>query len=257
MNLIDTHTHLFLDEFKSDRTAVVKSAISSGVTKMLLPNISKKTTTDMLSLCDLFPNNCFPMLGLHPCYVEKKTLEHELDFIKKEIKKNKYIAIGETGIDLYWNNSNLELQKEAFKFHIDLAKKTNLPIVIHVRDSFKEVLKLVNEMNTKSLSGVFHCFSGTISQANQIIELGNFYLGVGGVLTFKNSKLKDVLCDVSLDNIVLETDSPYLSPTPLRGKRNESKNILQIANYLAEIKKTTLKEIAFHTTNNANKLFKI
>ena len=257
MNLIDTHSHLYSREFKEDITQVIKNSILAGVNKILLPNMSSKYTTKMLNLCTKFPKNCFPMMGLHPCYVKNNTYLSELKHMEDEIKKGGYIAVGEIGLDLYWDASTLEIQKKAFIHQIHIAKKFELPVVIHVRDSFKEAIKIVEDLNDEKLRGVFHCFTGNIKDAERIIKLENFYLGIGGVLTFKNSGLDKTIRKIDSRYLVLETDSPYLTPSPFRGKRNESKYLVNIANKLAETHNTSFEEITSITTANARKLFKI
>ena len=257
MYFIDTHTHLYLDEFKNDINKVIENAINNGVQKMFLPNINSKTTSSMIDLCKQYPENCFAMIGLHPCEVKKESLYDELDHIENRLAKHNFIGIGEIGIDLHWDKTTLEIQKEAFIKQIKIAKTHQLPIVIHVRNSFNETIEIVENLNDENLKGVFHCFTGNIQEAERIINLGNFYLGIGGVLTFKNSGLDKTIKIINLNNIMLETDSPYLSPTPLRGKRNESKNIVNIAQKLAEIKNISLEEVSEITTRNATDLFKI
>lgn len=257
MKFIDTHSHLYAKEFDSDRHAVVQKAIESGVEKILLPNISSKYTKRMLSLCQDYPNNCFPMMGLHPCDVNLENYETEIKHVKKELLTKKYIAVGEIGIDLHWDQSTIEIQKKAFSKQILLAKEYNLPIVIHVRNSFEETIKIVEKYNDDTLSGVFHCFTGNINEANRIICLKNFYIGVGGVLTFKNSNLYETISKIDETYLLLETDSPYLTPAPYRGTRNESKHIIEIAKKLAEIKNISLEKVSRFTNDNANRLFKI
>jgi TatD DNase family protein len=257
MNFVDTHTHLYLDEFKNDIDQVVKNAIECGVAKLLLPNIDSSTSDSMLNLCKNYPENCFPMMGIHPCSVKKDSIESEVQHIEKILSENKFIAIGEIGIDLYWDKTSLELQKEIFIHQIELAIKYELPIVIHVREAFNEAIQIVEKLNCDKLSGVFHCFTGNEDDANRIIALENFYLGVGGVLTFKNSGLDKVMKTIPLNKILLETDSPYLAPTPFRGKRNESKYLVNIAAKLAQIKDVEISKIKDFTTFNANKLFNI
>ena len=257
MNFIDTHTHLFASEFKDDIDIVVKNAINSGVSKMLLPNIDSSTTNNMLQLCNKYPQHCFPMIGLHPCSVKKDNIEKEILHVEEMLNKNKFIAIGEIGLDLYWDTSNLSYQKVAFESQIKLAKKYQLPIVIHVRDSFNEAIEIVEKLNNENLSGVFHCFTGNIQEAERIINLENFYLGIGGVVTFKNGGINKIINQISLDNIILETDSPYLTPTPFRGKRNESKYLVNIAQKMSEIYEIDINEIANKTSSNAINLFKI
>jgi TatD DNase family protein len=257
MKFIDTHTHLFASEFKDDIDIVVKNAINSGVSKMLLPNIDSSTTNNMLQLCNKYPQHCFPMIGLHPCSVKKDNIEKEILHIEEMLNKNKFIAIGEIGLDLYWDKSTLSYQKVAFESQIKLAKKYQLPIVIHVRDSFNEAIEIVEKLNNENLSGVFHCFTGNIQEAERIINLQNFYLGIGGVVTFKNGGINKIINQISLDNIILETDSPYLTPTPFRGKRNESKYLVNIAQKMSEIYEIDINEIANKTSSNAINLFKI
>ena len=255
MNFIDTHTHLFASEFDNDIDIVIKNALDYGISKMLLPNIDSTTTTKMLQLCYRHPNNCYPMIGLHPCSVKKDNLEKEISHVEQMLSQNKFIAVGEIGLDLYWDKSTLDLQKIAFESQIELAKKYKLPIAIHVRDSFDEAIEIVERLNDYNLSGVFHCFTGNLEQAQRIINLNNFYLGVGGVVTFKNGGINKIINQVSLNSIILETDSPYLSPTPFRGTRNETKYLINIANKMADLYNTDVGEIAKKTTKNAKDLF--
>jgi TatD DNase family protein len=257
MNFIDTHTHLFASEFNNDIDIVVQNAIDNGVSKMLLPNIDSTTTNNMLQLCNKYPQNCFPMIGLHPCSVKKDNIEKEILHVEEMLNKNNFIAIGEIGLDLYWDKSTLSYQKVAFESQIKLAKKYQLPHVIHVRDSFNEAIEIVERLNNENLSGVFHCFTGNIQEAERIINLENFYLGIGGVVTFKNGGINNIINQISLDNIILETDSPYLTPTPFRGKRNESKFLVNIAQKMSEIYEIDINEIANKTSSNAKNLFKI
>ena len=224
---------------------------------MLLPNIDSSTTNNMLQLCNKYPQHCFPMIGLHPCSVKKDNIEKEILHVEEMLNKNKFIAIGEIGLDLYWDKSTLSFQKVAFELQIKLAKKHQLPIVIHVRDSFNEAIEIVEKLNNENLSGVFHCFTGNIQEAERIINLENFYLGIGGVVTFKNGGINKIINQISLDNIILETDSPYLTPTPFRGKRNESKYLVNIAQKMSEIYEIDINEIANKTSSNAINLFKI
>jgi TatD DNase family protein len=257
MNFIDTHTHLFASEFNDDIDIVVQNALDNGVSKMLLPNIDSTTTKNMLQLCNKYPQHCFPMIGLHPCSVKKDNIEKEILHVEEMLNKNNFIAIGEIGLDLYWDTSNLSYQKVAFESQIKLAKKYQLPIVIHVRDSFNEAIEIVEKLNNENLSGVFHCFTGNIQEAERIINLENFYLGIGGVVTFKNGGINKIINQISLDNIILETDSPYLTPAPFRGKRNESKFLVNIAQKMSEIYEIDINEIANKTSSNAINLFKI
>jgi len=255
MKLIDTHTHLYLEQFEEDRAEVVQRAIDQGVDKMLLPNIDQESLNGLWDLCEKYPENFFPMVGLHPTSV-KEDYQQELKNVEKELHDRKYIAIGEIGIDLYWDKSFVNEQKEALLFQFDLAIKYDLPVVIHSRDSFAEIMEVIDEFNNPALRGLFHCFTGTEEEANMIISKG-FLLGLGGVLTFKNSGLGDQIKNIDLKNIVLETDSPYLTPAPYRGKRNESAYVYYVAEKLAEIHNKSIHEIAEITTSNAQKLFKI
>lgn len=254
MTFTDTHTHLYLDQFNKDRDEVIKSAIDKGTEYMLLPNIDNGTTDKMLEVCGRYPDNCYPMMGLHPTSVKGNYLE-ELRHVEEQLQKNKFIAIGEIGIDLYWDKTFLEQQKQALMFQSDLALQYDLPIVIHQRDSYSEIMKVFDEINEPELRGVFHCFTGNLKQAREIIDMG-FMLGIGGVLTFKNSGLADVIKDISLEHILLETDAPFLAPHPYRGKRNESAYIRLIARKIADIKNMEIEEVATATTENAVKLFK-
>ena len=255
MQFIDTHSHLYSSQFDEDRTQAINEAISAGVSTILLPNISSEYTKGMLKLCDEFPENCFPMMGLHPCDVNEDNIDAELLHVEQELAKGKYIAVGEIGLDLYWDKTKLEIQKKAFIHQIELAKKHKLPIAIHVRDSFTEAIEIVEKLNDENLRGVFHCFTGSVEDAQRVINLGNFYLGIGGVLTFKNSGLDKTIVDIELQHLILETDAPYLAPTPFRGKRNESKYIVNIAEKLAEVQQIEIEDVAKITTLNAKKLF--
>lgn len=256
MHLIDTHTHLFAQQFDQDRSEVIHRALEKGVKQMLLPNINSSSIQPMLNLCAEFPNNCFPMIGLHPCDMKTNYLE-ELEIIEEWLQNEKFVAVGEIGIDLYWDVSTLSIQEDAFRKQVELAKKYKLPVAIHVRDSFDEVLTIIDELNDDNLSGVFHCFTGNEAQANHIINYGGFKLGIGGLVTFKNSNLNNTLKTISIKYLILETDSPYLAPTPYRGKRNESSYLILVAEKLAEIYGKSLEEVAHITTQNAKELFKI
>ncbi|RLD75359.1 MAG: hydrolase TatD [Bacteroidetes bacterium] len=255
MILIDTHTHLYLEEFDEDRTQVVENTIEHNIRYMLLPNINSSSIDGMLRLCGEFPENCFPMMGLHPTYV-KGNYEEELAIVDEWLEKGKFYGIGETGIDLYWDKTFFNEQKIAFSHQIELAKKYKLPIVIHSRDSFDETYPILEDLNTPDLKGVFHCFTGSVEQAEKIIALG-LKLGIGGVLTFKNSGLDKVIEQIDLEHIILETDSPYLTPVPFRGKRNQSLYINYIAEKLAIIKNTSKERVAEITSQNAIQLFNL
>ncbi|MEJ6680504.1 MAG: TatD family hydrolase [Flavobacteriales bacterium] len=255
MDFIDTHTHLFSSKFEGDNEAAVKRAIESGVSKMFLPNIDMESITPMLDLAAAFPKNCFPTIGLHPCDV-KEDYKTVLTNMKALISKHKFYAIGETGLDLYWDKESLPLQIESLKIQIGWAKELDLPIIIHARDSYEELFEIFDELNDEKLTGVFHCFTGSQEQAEHIIAYGGFSLGVGGVITFKNSGLASTIMNIDLCHLVLETDSPYLSPHPNRGKRNESSYLHHIATKLAEVTGNTIEEISEVTTKNAMKLYK-
>ena len=255
MKLIDTHTHLYLEQFDADRDIVVQRALDQGVDKMLLPNIDKDSIDVLWELCNKYPENFYPMAGLHPTSV-KEDYQEQLQIVEDELAKRKYIAVGEIGIDLYWDKTFQKEQKEALLFQFDLAIKYKLPVVIHSRDSFDEIMQVIEEFNNPELRGIFHCFTGTESEANKIIDKG-FLLGLGGVLTFKNSKLREEIKNIPLKKIVLETDAPYLTPAPYRGKRNESAYVYYVAKTLAEVHNMKMHEIAEITTANAQNLFNI
>jgi len=252
---IDSHTHLFSSQFDNDRHQVVQKAIEQGVEKMLLPNINSKTIEAVHQLCQDFPQHCFPMIGLHPCDI-KNDYEEELKIIKSHLDKGKYVAIGEIGIDLYWDIGTLEIQKKAFRQQLKWAKEYDLPVAIHIRKSFDTIFEVLEEVNDQNLRGVFHCFTGSKEQGQKAIEMG-FMLGIGGVVTFKNSGLDKVLKELPLEKLLLETDSPYLAPTPYRGQRNESSFITIVAQKLAEIYEVNLEEVAIKTTHNAKTLFNL
>lgn len=256
MYFIDTHTHLYSTEFDTDRTEVVENAIKAGVKTLLLPNIDVASIEPMYSLCAEFPQNCFPMMGLHPGYVNENW-ENDLAQIKQALFEKKNYAVGEIGMDLYWDKTFIEEQKKAFRIQIEWAKELNLPIVIHAREAFDEIFEILDELNDATLTGVFHCFTGTLEQAHKIQSYGGFYLGIGGVLTYKKSELPTVLEEIPLEQIVLETDAPYLPPTPHRGKRNESQFLLHVAEKVAEVKNCSLMEVARITSENAEKLFQL
>ena len=256
MIFIDTHTHLFSPSFNEDRTDAVQRAINAGVDKLLLPNIDIDSISAMYDLCNQFPNNCFPMMGLHPGSVDENW-ERNLEVIKEHLFTRNNLAVGEIGMDLYWDKTFQDAQAQAFRQQISWAKELKLPIIIHAREAFEEIFDIVDELNDDNLRGIFHCFTGTIEQARKIQEYGGFMLGLGGVLTYKKSGLDEVVKDIPIDMIVLETDSPYLPPTPHRGKRNESAYLIHIAEKLAEIKQMKLTEVADLTTANARQMFNL
>ncbi len=254
MQFIDTHAHLYLDKFEADIDQVISNAIESGVTKMYLPNIDSSTVASMNNLVAKYPQNCYPMIGLHPSDV-KENFEEELAIVKEEAEKGKYIAIGEIGIDLYWDKTFLKQQQDAFAFQIELAKTHGLPIAIHARDSFDEIFEVLDQHNDDSLTGVLHCFTGNLEQAQRVINYGGFKLGIGGVATFKNGGLDKVIPHIDLAHLVLETDAPFLAPTPYRGKRNESQYIPIVADKIAQMKGIKIEKVAAATTQNALELF--
>ena len=251
--MIDTHTHLYLDHFKDDIDDVVQRAISVGVEKFYLPSISSKYNKSMHDLESKFPDRVFCMIGLHPCYVDKN-FELEIEFVKEQIKLRSYKAIGEIGIDLFHEKKYLKQQIIAFEEQIKLALEYDLPIVIHSRESFDEIFEVLKKYKSDKLRGIFHCFTGNEDQAKKIIDL-NFFLGIGGVVTFKNGKISEFLSSIPLDRIVLETDSPYLAPAPYRGKRNESSYLSIIASKLSEIYNLDVSEISRITQQSSNEIF--
>lgn len=255
MTLIDTHTHLYEEQFEADRTEMIQRAIDNGVSKMIIPNVDATTIKGMMDLVKQFPEHIFPMMGLHPCYVKPETYKAELEIIKSNLDKGEFVAVGEIGIDLYWDKTTLDIQKEAFELQCDWAIEKSLPVAIHSRDSTHILIELLKKMKDKP-HGVFHCFTGSLEEANEIIKLG-FYLGIGGVLTYKNTQLRDTLKHIPLDKIVLETDAPYLPPVPHRGKRNESAYTKLVAETLCTVYEKGLDEIAVVTTQNATNLFGI
>lgn len=252
---VDTHTHLYLPEFDNDQDQVIQQAIDVGVNKMFFPNIDTISLPKVLTVCNNFSKNCFPLIGLHPCSV-KKDFEKEISILEDKLRKNKFYGIGEIGIDLYWDNTFLKEQIVAFKYQLELAIKYNLPAIIHIRESFDEVFHVIEEINNHSLFGIFHCFSGNYFQAEKAIKLG-FKLGIGGVITYNNSQLPNVIKKIDLKHLVLETDSPYLTPVPYRGKRNQSSYIPIIGKKISELKNIPIVDVAKTTSNNAMTLFDI
>lgn len=255
MVLTDTHTHLYSEEFSGDRAEMIKRALDKGVSRFFIPAIDSGYVQGMYELEKQYPENVFLMMGLHPCYV-KENYEEELACVEREFAKRKFFAVGEIGIDLYWDKTTLDIQKIAFKRQIQLAKKYKLPIVIHCRESFDEIFEVLESEKGDDLFGIFHCFTGTYEQALQAISY-NMKLGIGGVVTFKNGKIDQFLHQIDLKHIVLETDSPYLAPTPYRGKRNESSYISLVAEKLALVYETDVHEIARITTENSKSVFGI
>ena len=255
MILTDTHTHLYAEEFLSDRSQSIQQAIDAGISRMFMPNIDVKSIQPMLDVAWSFPQHCFPMMGLHPCSVDEY-VEENLFQIQKWFKKRKFYAVGEIGLDYYWSLDFKDQQIAAFKKQLQWAIQFDLPVVIHSRNANDDIISIITQMKHPKLRGIFHCFSGNAEQAKQITDLG-FYLGIGGVLTFKNAGLDKAIEAVSLEQMVLETDSPYLAPVPHRGKRNESLYIEIIARKLAELKNVSLETVAQITTENSKKIFGI
>ncbi len=251
--MIDTHAHIYLEHFTEDIDEVINRALESGIEKILLPNIDSTTIDQMLELEVKYPNICFPMMGLHPCSV-KEDFETELQLVEDWLNKRSFLAVGEMGTDLYWDKTFWEQQKEAFHFQCEQGLKHDLPIVIHCRETIDETISLVSSYKGKGLKGVFHCFTGSIEQGKQITDLG-FYLGIGGVSTFKNGGMDKVIPHLDQTKIILETDSPYLTPTPHRGKRNEPAYVSLVKNKVAEYLDSTAEAIEKLTTANANALF--
>lgn len=256
MILTDTHTHLYYETNANEQKAMMQRCLDKQITRLFLPNVDAESVPMVAAFVQNYPQNCFPMLGLHPCSVTKNW-EAELENIKvPRNQKQKIYAIGEIGIDLYWAQDLLTEQQQAFRTQIRWAKEASLPIVIHCRNAFDEVYAILKEEHDDKLRGIFHCFSGDLQQANQIIELG-FYLGIGGVVTYKNAGLDKVVQQISLKHLVLETDSPYLPPVPFRGKPNESAYLTYIAQKVADLHQQPVAMIAETTTFNAKKIFGI
>ncbi len=254
MELTDTHTHLYAEEFDRDRESLINKAIANGIKKYYLPNIDSASIAPMLALEEKYPEHCFAMMGLHPCHVNA-SVETELNTVREWLEKRKFAGVGEIGLDLYWDKTFLEEQKMAFRKQIDWALEFNYGISIHCREAFDPIYEILSSYKTLPRS-IFHCFSGTVEQAHKIVALGNFKLGIGGVLTFKNSGLDQVVSEIDLEHLVLETDAPYLAPVPFRGKRNEPVYLLEIAKKLALLKNISIEEVAEVSSKNAEYIFK-
>ncbi len=255
MQIIDTHTHLYLKQFNEDIDEVIKRAINIGVEKFIFPAIDSSYSKQMHDLQNKYSKNIYLMSGLHPVSV-KENYKDELALVVKSLKDHNYVAVGEIGIDLYWDKTFLKQQQDAFEFQIRLAISNDLPIVIHCREGFDEIFEILDAEKCEKLRGVFHCFTGTLDQAKRAINLG-FKLGIGGVVTFKNGGIDKFINQISINNIVLETDSPYLSPVPFRGKRNESSYIKYVLSKLSDLYQISEKELAKLTTENSKKIFRI
>jgi TatD DNase family protein len=250
---IDTHAHIYSDEFKADQAEMLQRCWEQGIGKIYMPNVDHRSIDSMMEVEARHPGKCLAMMGLHPCSV-KKDFERELYLVEEWLSKRKFLAVGEIGTDLYWDKTFWDQQKEAFNIQAGWAKKYNLPIVIHCRESIDQTIELVEQLQDGKLTGVFHCFSGNAEQAKRIIKL-NFYLGIGGVATFKNGGMDKVLPEISLEHVVLETDSPYLAPVPYRGKRNEPSYIPLVAEKISALKNEKMEQVQVITTKNALKLF--
>jgi TatD DNase family protein len=255
MQLIDTHTHLYLPEFEQDINQVIQNAVDHQVLKFLLPNVDRSTIDPMLKLVNEYPDYCYPMMGLHPTSVDED-YENEMEAVESWLSKKQFCALGEIGIDLYWDKTYQHQQEEVFRRQLQLARKYNLPVVIHARESFDEIFKIVEDERGEALTGVFHAFTGNKEQADQIINWG-FKIGIGGIVTFKNAGLDKVVRNIDINHMVLETDSPYLAPVPKRGKRNESAYVKHIAEKVAVLKEIPVEEVARITTENAQQLFRL
>nr|WP_294904170.1 TatD family hydrolase [uncultured Lacibacter sp.] len=253
MQIIDTHTHLYLEEFQADMNEVLTRARAEGVTRFYLPNVDSSSIPDLLNLEEQYPGECVAMMGLHPCYV-KENAEDELKLVEEWLKKRPFAAVGEIGLDYYWDKTFVAEQKDAFRKQMNWALELNLPIVIHSRDSMRDCIDIVKEHQNGKLRGIFHCFGGSLEEAKQIMDLG-FLMGIGGVVTYKKSGLTEVLPHIPLEYLVVETDAPYLSPVPFRGKRNEPSYLKYIVEKMAEAMNISKEEIAKQTTLNAQKLF--
>lgn len=254
MILVDTHTHLYVNEFDNDRNGVIDRAIEKDVQHFFLPNIDHNSVDSQAKLCDERPGNMFPMIGLHPTSVTGE-YERQINDILENMKERKYYGIGEIGLDLYWDKTFETEQRKAFRLQCKKAIELNLPVSIHMRNSYNALMEELKKLNDTRLRGIFHCFTGTEEQAREVLDHG-FYLGIGGVLTFKNSRLDKEIQDIPLENLVLETDSPYLAPHPYRGKRNESSYLRLIARKLADVKGISIEEVAEKTTQNAGNIFR-
>ncbi len=255
MILTDTHTHLYYETDPAKLTELMQRSLDNQVSRLFLPNVDSQSIPLFFGLAEQYPQHCFPMLGLHPCDV-KEDFKEELAHIYKEANLRKIYAIGEIGIDLYWDKSTLGIQQEAFRTQIGWAKQMGLPIVIHCREAFDEIFEILEELKDDKLRGIFHCFTGDAAQAAKVIDLG-FYLGIGGVLTYKNSGLDKVVQSIPLEHLVLETDSPYLTPVPFRGKQNESSYLVYVAQKLADLKQISIEKVAEITSRNSEKVFGI
>lgn len=254
--MIDTHSHIYGEEFSQDRDEVVARAFSAGVSHILLPNINKESIRPMLSLCDRYPGRLHPMMGLHPSDVDASYREvlSSMEALLADVA-HPYVAVGEVGLDFYWDTTYREQQLDAFRIQIEWAVRHQLPLVIHVRSAHRELLEVMTEYSGSGLRGIFHCFGGTLEEAHQLLSFNGFCLGIGGVLTFKKSALPDVLTQVPLSRVVLETDAPYLAPVPYRGKRNESAFVVEVLRKMADVYGLSIEEVERVTDENVKRIF--
>lgn len=254
--MIDTHSHLFVEEFTDDLTEVIQRAKEAGITHVLMPNIDDTTVADMLNVCSAYPGYCFPMIGFHPTSVDGESMEKVKTMKGLLTEGHPYIAIGEVGLDLYWDKTYLKEQQQVLDEQIHWALEYDLPLVIHCREAFSELFEVLAPYKNTQLSGIFHSFTGTPEEMEQVLDYDRFMIGINGVVTFKKSTLPQILQTVPLERLVLETDSPYLAPVPYRGKRNETSYIIKVAEKLAEVHGVEVGEIKKETTRNALKVFK-
>jgi len=252
--LIDTHTHLYLDEFNSDLEPMLQRAAEAGVSRFYLPNIDSQSIKALLALTEAYPEHCFPMMGVHPCSIKAETWKDELARAERYLDMGNFIAVGEIGLDLYWDKTTFEIQKQALQIQCGWALDSGKPVSLHSREATQECIDIIRPFAKKGLRGVFHCFSGTTEEAKEVVDMG-FLLGIGGVVTFKKSNLPSVLLSVSPEAIVLETDAPYLAPVPYRGKRNEPAYLREIVKGISEIYQIPVPELEQITSNNAMNLF--
>lgn len=255
--MIDTHAHIYAEEFDSDRDEIINNAVQAGVTKIILPAIDRESFASMRQLADAYPDFCLPAIGVHPTSV-RENVDQELALVRSELEKGGYIAVGEIGTDLYWEQKYLDLQQQALKTQLEWAIEFNLPVIIHTRNSFKQTMEVFQQFPRNTIKGIFHSFTGSTEEADKILSLGDeIYLGINGIVTFKNSGLTGTLKSIPLERLVLETDAPYLTPVPYRGKRNEPAYLSFISSKLAEVYALETKEIEDITTKNALNIFNI
>lgn len=253
MKIIDTHNHIYLPEFDADRDEVIKRSVDAGVVTVMMPNIDSTSVAPMLAAADRYPGICLPMMGLHPTSV-KENYRDELELVVSALREHKYYGIGETGIDLYWDKSFVKEQVISFRRHLELAEEHSLPVVIHARESLDLIIREIESFGTDRVTGVFHAFPGSAADARRVVSLG-FMIGIGGVVTFRNGRQHEAAIEAGINNIVLETDAPYLAPVPHRGKRNESSYLTMVIDRLSEVLAITPAEVAARTTSNSRKLF--